>query len=450
MVRLLRITFRGLLWLSLLLFVFFGILWALSYRAGFHFTYETANARYALRSASGNLIISGPPIDGPDDETARQIAGRMNNDDFIWQPPIERRDGWWIEGDARPGSATWEMFQRFRDRPRELEGMAPAERVWIKALDDPQKFLPAHTMLLLFTQRWREATVWDNVPEIFLPATPETTKPDLPHWMEVRKQWHNRLDVQIHSLPYAFLAAVSLIVPFIWLTQPRRREWSVQRWMFNTVAASSLLLCIASIDLWSRSNSGEYWRFADRPAEPFPFDTYMVSTFHQRWIGSARGRLIFSRGTSVAWHWHPHTTEPSGYHKDYPPIPIIRARDERHWTFPGLEFYSMPFNAVHHFPKYADKLAYVNGFHPVASGDVQYSNVLNMWGGYRKLFVSWWLIVLFSAILPALWGGNWARYYLRQRATARRQRRNLCASCGYDLRATPDRCPECGAIKAAA
>lgn len=60
--------------------------------------------------------------------------------------------------------------------------------------------------------------------------------------------------------------------------------------------------------------------------------------------------------------------------------------------------------------------------------------------------VPYWALVLGAAVLPALWLGHTA--YTRILGRWRR-RGGLCAGCGYDLRATPDRCPECGTATAA-
>ena len=51
-----------------------------------------------------------------------------------------------------------------------------------------------------------------------------------------------------------------------------------------------------------------------------------------------------------------------------------------------------------------------------------------------------WLI---CALLGTAAAPLFARGWLLRR---RRARRGLCPACGYDLRATPDRCPECGAV----
>jgi hypothetical protein len=56
--------------------------------------------------------------------------------------------------------------------------------------------------------------------------------------------------------------------------------------------------------------------------------------------------------------------------------------------------------------------------------------------GWIMFFPHWALVGLFG-LMPAIALIGWLR---RRRA----HRTGHCRRCGYDLRATPDRCPECG------
>jgi hypothetical protein len=65
-------------------------------------------------------------------------------------------------------------------------------------------------------------------------------------------------------------------------------------------------------------------------------------------------------------------------------------------------------------------------------------------GPMRNLgfMVPWLLVVLAGCPLPFWWGLG--------RRNERRRLKGHCLNCGYDLRATPDRCPECGMVPKAA
>ena len=82
---------------------------------------------------------------------------------------------------------------------------------------------------------------------------------------------------------------------------------------------------------------------------------------------------------------------------------------------------------------------------------VSRTNVL-LWQQVKRLFVfrtsaapaGWWTLQMphwpvaaLGAVLPVMWV-RW------RRAARRRAAVGLCRRCGYDLRASTDRCPECG------
>ena len=56
---------------------------------------------------------------------------------------------------------------------------------------------------------------------------------------------------------------------------------------------------------------------------------------------------------------------------------------------------------------------------------------------YALLLPHWFLILLLGCVV-SFWG-------CINRRWRKRQRSGLCVNCGYDIRATPQRCPECGA-----
>jgi hypothetical protein len=59
----------------------------------------------------------------------------------------------------------------------------------------------------------------------------------------------------------------------------------------------------------------------------------------------------------------------------------------------------------------------------------------------ESIAVPYWFWTAISALMPPIW-------VMRRRRNRERRAAGRCQNCGYDLRATPDRCPECGTVPA--
>jgi hypothetical protein len=160
----------------------------------------------------------------------------------------------------------------------------------------------------------------------------------------------------------------------------------MRRHLFTILSAVSLLLCVMTAVLWVRS----YW----------VADKIQINRPAWREVATYKGRLYLAGSP----------------------------------------------NSTYSFPMFAtDAVTASSRSYDVPDHDL----LLLRWGGrgsdgswarftrgYSFIGVPLWVVVILTAIFPVV--GMRQRYY-------RDANVGLCAMCGYDLRATPDRCPECGA-----
>lgn len=193
------------------------------------------------------------------------------------------------------------------------------------------------------------------------------------------------------------------------------------RRILTAASAISLLLFVASIGLCVRDyQGGEGWAFRPQSIEtPHGAVGYLGGSHlewrRRRWLISSHGRLQWLQKDCPQWVGRPDAERP-GYQSKYWLVPCdgttLDGKRPRYWSLPGLEYADAP----------------VTG------------NANRILIGGTSLVVAWGWILAATALLPT---ASALRFAARRRSIGRR-RANRCVTCGYDLRASTDRCPECG------
>jgi hypothetical protein len=197
------------------------------------------------------------------------------------------------------------------------------------------------------------------------------------------------------------------------------------RMLFGAATLGSLLLCLVTGGLWIRS--------------------YFVSDQIARHSGSFNPngwrllRCVTLRGA----------VQLEDFRIADPGPAYIRFADTTGWTYDQLEARSFPTWSTPIIPWVLNggpgewpEFGPVSLWPPASAKlyrDQQVNDgVTNSW---RGAVIPLWLLLVATSAFPAARCILWRRTIRRTRG-----RLNVCFKCGYDLRATPDRCPECGAV----
>jgi hypothetical protein len=183
----------------------------------------------------------------------------------------------------------------------------------------------------------------------------------------------------------------------------------VKRRVFNILTLLSLAVFVATLILWIRG----HWQCDQL-----------------NWFNEYRGAGIASANSVIMMTFRPGYTGPDAM----PPLktgwrythyPAQRAGQEMvRCQIPIAKYHRLGWLGFAYDPNHLE----------THSGPPK----IVLYSAYRFYFPHW-AVAAVTAIGPSMW------FWRRQRE---RMRRTLghCVNCGYDLRATPDRCPECGAV----
>lgn len=174
--------------------------------------------------------------------------------------------------------------------------------------------------------------------------------------------------------------------------------------LFNGIAAVSLVLCVATTALWATSY--------------ITSDSFVLCKSRQYSILSNRGFVAVICSTHYVVPFPSGPPFPASERDSYSSTWRISCEIGDSYTdlsnpnFPGLR---------------------VGKWSRWGEADLGLEGVES---GYQAI-APYWMVTLGLGFVPALWlGQSW-----RQRGELYH---GCCTVCGYDLRATPDRCPECG------
>lgn len=177
----------------------------------------------------------------------------------------------------------------------------------------------------------------------------------------------------------------------------------MRRWVFNVLAGVSLLLCVATAIAWQ--------------------------------YGRLPVRHFFSSGVNSIQSYR-----------------VELLHDEIYLESSTLPFQPVKRGDILCGTRYSPLIIYIDGKVVLTPSQVKASFAGFSMVGWQYSFpmgqrsgtghgayveVPYWMLIVLFGFLPALWLGiSWSKRW--------RFQPGLCFVCGYDLRATPERCPECG------